>query len=338
MIGTFGISRDVTQQIRAEQELARERDLLKTIIDNVPDLIYVKDRAGRFVTANAALLRLLQLNSTDELVGKTDYDFSPPELACNYVADDQIVMRSGQPLLDREESHQAEDGTPICLLTTKVPLSNKDGAVSGVVGIGHDITARKKADQEILAAKELADKANRAKSDFLANMSHEIRTPMNAIIGMTDLVLDTKLDPTQRNFLSMVQESGESLLAVINDILDFSKIEAGKLDLEQRVFDIRESFGDTMKTLGLKAIPKVSNWPSASNPMCRDSSSAMWADCGKSWSTSSAIRSSSPTTARWSWKSPICLAATMRSSLEVKVRDTGIGIPEEKCTNDFQRV
>ncbi len=177
-------------------------------------------------------------------------------MACNYVTDDQNVMRSGEPLLDREESHHGDDGSPIWLLTTKVPLRNPDGEVIGVVGIGHDITERKEAEKEIMEAKEMADKANRAKSDFLANMSHEIRTPMNAIIGMTDLVLDTRLDSTQRNFLSMVQESGEALLAVINDILDFSKIEAGKLEIDERIFDLRESLGDTMKTLGLKAHSK----------------------------------------------------------------------------------
>ena len=188
IVGTFGISRDVTEQLRAEQELERERDLLKTIIDNVPDLIYVKDRAGRFVTANASLIELLKLESAADILGKTDYDYSPPEMACNYVTDDQNVMRSGEPLLDREESHHGDDGSPIWLLTTKVPLRNPDGEVIGVVGIGHDITERKEAEKEILAAKEMADKANRAKSDFLANMSHEIRTPMNAIIGMTDLV------------------------------------------------------------------------------------------------------------------------------------------------------
>ena len=256
VIGTFGISRDVTKQIVAERKLQRERDLLKTIIDNVPDLIYAKDRSGRFVTANRALLELLNLDSVESLVGKTDYDFSPPELACNYVADDQIVMRNQEPLLDQEESFRLEDGKEICLLTNKVPLLNKEEEVVGVVGICHDITRRKLADEKVRKAKELADRANQAKSDFLANMSHEIRTPLNAVIGMTDLVLDTKLDPTQRNFLTMVQDAGETLLSVINDILDFSKIEAGKLDIDSFPFNVREGLGDTLKTLGLKAHTK----------------------------------------------------------------------------------
>ena len=256
VIGTFGISRDITEQIIAEKELSRERDLLKTIIDNVPDLIYVKDRAGRFVTANASLLKLLGLTDPSAILGKTDYDFSPPEMACHYVTDDQNVMRSGEPLVDREETHQGEKGEELWLLTTKVPLYNSKRDIIGVVGIAHDITNRKRADRDLLEAKENADKASRAKSDFLANMSHEIRTPMNAIIGMTELVLETDIDENQRNYLSMVRESAESLLLVINDILDFSKIEAGKMDLEERLFDVRESLGDMIKALGLKAHSK----------------------------------------------------------------------------------
>ena len=193
IIGTFGISRDITEHKRAEASLARERDLLKTIIDNIPDLIFIKDRAGRFVAVNAAMLRVLQVDTLEEVIGKTDFDFSPPELAANYVADDQMVMRSAKPMIDQEEAARDAKGNEIWLLTTKVPLFDEDRNVTGLVGIGRNITNRKRAEQELIAAKEAADSANRAKSDFLANMSHEIRTPMNAIIGMTELVLDTRL-------------------------------------------------------------------------------------------------------------------------------------------------
>ena len=247
---------EVNDRLRAENALQEERRMLRALIDNVPELMYVKDVESRFVVANTSLARTVGAPNHEQLLGKMDRDFYPNELAHAYFQDDQQLLRTRQPLFDREEESINEKGETIFLLTTKVPLLDNRGEVTGIVGVGRDITERLKAERAMQKAREAAEAASRAKSEFLANMSHEIRTPLNGIMGMTDLALDTDLTTEQREYLETVKMSSDSLLGVINDILDFSKIEAGKIDLETVNFNLRDCMEATLKTLALRADEK----------------------------------------------------------------------------------
>ena len=252
-VGRVWSFRDVTERRGAEETLSRERTLLRTVIDNLPDQIFVKNTEGRFVVANEPMVRLL---GGQNLIGKRNSDIYPSELARKYEEQENEVMQSGHAMVNREEELAGAAGESHWLLCNKVPLRDATDKIAGIVGINSDITARKLGEQQLYAAKEAAEAGSEAKSLFLATMSHEIRTPMNGILGMTELVLETELTVEQRESLGLVRLSAESLLTVINDVLDFSKIEAGKLDLESIPFDLRESLGETMRALGYRAHQK----------------------------------------------------------------------------------
>ena len=136
------------------------------------------------------------------------------------------------------------------------PILNDRGEVYQVVGIAEDVTERKQTEQEMAAAKQAADTANRAKSEFLATMSHELRTPMNAVIGMTELLLDSPLNHQQQQFLKIIYNSGEALLTLITDILDFSRIEADRIELENSPFDLRNLLEESLDLITAKATTK----------------------------------------------------------------------------------
>ena len=326
---------EVNERMRAEEALSEERGVLRALIDNVPDFMYVKDSQCRFLVANRSVARQMGAASPDELIGKTDFDYYPQELATTFVEDEQRVMHSGQAEVNREETGMDSNGKVSQVLTTQVPLRDKSGKVTGLAGIGRDITHIKKAQEEMQKAREAAEAASRAKSEFLANMSHEIRTPLNGVLGMTDLALETELNAEQREYLETIKMSGDALLTVINDILDFSKIEVGKIDLEAADFSLRDCLETTLKTLALRADEK------GLELLCDVAAEVPEFVRGDASRLRQVLTNLAGNAIKFTERGEVAVRVRVESRaakeavLQFTVADTGIGVPEEKFETIF---
>ncbi len=254
VVGTFGISRDITEQKEALNALRASERLNRMIVDTANDAFIAMDSDGAIIDWNNEAERTFGWKRADVL-GEALADFIvPPRNRAahwdglkrfNETREGRIVGRRIEVMALHRDGHEFPAELAIVPIVQELTVF--------FAAFVHDISKRKQAEESLRRGKEAAEAANRAKSDFLANMSHEIRTPMNAILGMTELVLDSDLTPLQRDYLATVRDSGESLLRLLNDILDFSKIEAGKLELEETLFSLREVIGDTLKSLAIRA-------------------------------------------------------------------------------------
>jgi PAS domain S-box-containing protein len=231
-------------RLRQAEAIRRSEEQYRELFEESIDLVFTNDLEGNFTSVNRASLRtcgycpeeILKMNARELLTPKS------AELVR------ELLDRSGpNPLHGTHEVVvRAKDGHAVTL-EVSASVQVHEGRPVGLLGIARDVSERKRAEYDLLEAKEGAEAASRAKSEFLANMSHEILTPMNGIIGMTDLTLETHLTPDQRECLNTVRFSAGSLLGIINGILEFSNLESDKFDLELIEFNLREHLQATAK-------------------------------------------------------------------------------------------
>ncbi len=246
IIGTWGITADVTAQVEAERALTRSREqsdaserMHRAMFERNPQPLWLYDRQSfQIVAVNDAALAAYGY-SRDEFLAMTIPDLLPAEGAAEFAS--SMTLGDGEPTGFRvsiPSRHRYRDGTVVDVEVTANDVS-LDGRACRIV-LSQNVTERTRAAAELASARDEAIEASNAKSAFLANISHEIRTPMNGVLGMADLLLDSGLNEDQRQLAEQVAASGEAMLALLNDILDISKIEAGQVEMEVADFPLRE--------------------------------------------------------------------------------------------------
>ena len=232
------IVEDITARRQMEERLQVSEQRHRLLADNAIDVILTTDLAGRYSYVSPSVEKLLGFGP-DEIVGHSMEDVLAPgslPIAEAYFKELRADLLAGRPLspFRAELEQRRKDGSTVWTDVTASPLLNTDGSFVEILGVARDISERKRYEHDLRQVYDAAEAANAAKSEFLANMSHEIRTPMNAILGLTQIVSGTPLDPQQADYLRKITAAGRSLLGILDDILDFSKVEAGKLVLMRR--------------------------------------------------------------------------------------------------------
>jgi two-component system sensor histidine kinase/response regulator len=325
---------EVGERKQAEQRLEEQRMFLNSVIEYNPVGIAVVDTNDMIRMCNPAFERLFQFTHA-ETVGQNLVDLViPPEHRAEREAARTRALEG--EITNSLTRRKRKDGTLVDVETVSGALGVKGEQPAGLLVLYWDITERKRAEEALLSAKEAAEAASRAKSDFLANMSHEIRTPMNGILGMTELALDTNLTTEQREYLTLVKTSADSLLTLINDILDFSKIEAGKLSIDVTEFSFVQGLGETLKALGYRAHQKGLELAWRVSPNVPD---RVTGDMGR---IRQIIVNLVGNALKFTQLGEVVVEAEKESEdaegflIHFQVRDTGIGIPPEKKSLIFE--
>lgn len=256
IVGIQGIFWDETQRRLTEQALEHERDLLHAWLETVPDAIYFKDRQSRFLRCSRELARRMGVDSPEQLVGKTDFDFFSEEHARQAFEDEQRIIATGEPVLGKPEKETWPDGRETWVLTSKLPFRDREGNIIGTLGVSKDITRLIQIERDLARARDKALEATRLKNALLANISHELRTPLHTIIAGADVLERTTLQPEQREILEAMRRQAEWQLQIINDLLDISRGLNAELRLERRSFDPESMAWDVVERLAESALRK----------------------------------------------------------------------------------
>jgi PAS domain S-box-containing protein len=333
-IGYIGHCLDISDRKLSEEALLEEKHLLNSLIETTPDSIYFKDTKSHFIRINSTMTKMFGLSNSLEAVSKTDFDFFDEEHAHQALEDEQRIIATGEPLIDKEEREVYPDGHINWVSTTKMPLLNRTGKIIGIMGISRDISDRKQVEEELFKAKEKAEENDRLKTAFLHNISHEIRTPVNAIVGFSGFLNTPGLLPEKREqFTDIIVQSSNQLLSIISDIINISTIEAGQEKIHETEIKlnsiIKLVFEQYNSEAGMRNISLKYNTslPENEDRICTDETKLIQIISNL---LSNALKFTKQGSINFGY-------AVKNNYLEFYVKDTGIGIPPEMYEEIFKR-
>ena len=246
--GTYGVFRDITKRYQAEKALSHEQYLLHTLLNNIPDHIYFKDCESRFIRINNAHAKLFGLIDPEQAVGKSDFDFFTKEHALQAYEDEQEIIRTGQPI--RKEEKETWEGLPdTWVLTTKMPLFDKDKKIIGTFGISMNIDERKKAEAEIQLKNEELHRINAEKDKFFSIIAHDLRSPFNGFLGLTEIMAEELPTMTMDEILKialMMRTSATNLYSLLGNLLEWSRTQRGLTTLSCESFLLMPKISESM--------------------------------------------------------------------------------------------
>jgi PAS domain S-box-containing protein len=241
-VSLIGSVSDITPRKLIEEALQNEKLLLRTVIDNIPDSIYCLDSDCRKTLANLTDIRYMGAKSESEVIGKNDFDFYPLDIAKSFFRIDNEVIKTGKPLLNCEEFLMDENGEKRWLLSSKLPMRNKNGEITGLLGIGRDITDRKMAEEEIKHKNEELQRVNAEKDKFFSIIAHDLRSPFNGFLGLTQIMaedLQTLTMDEIQSISEILKDSAMNLFRLLENLLEWARIHQGLIPFEPKLTELK---------------------------------------------------------------------------------------------------
>ena len=349
----IGTMQNISEMKETEEKLRKLSEFQDIMLNGTDYSIFTTDaETGTILSFNKGAEKMLGYTA-EEVIGKTSpalfHDFSEVITRASELSEElqmevkpgidvfRVKSRLGYESDTHEWTNIRKDGVRITVELTLSPLRNNDEKIFAYIGIAKDISKQKKLQNELIKAKQIAEESVILKEAFLANMSHEIRTPMNAIIGFTDLLLKQNLPAKETDYIHTIKKSGENLLRIINDILDVSKIDSGMMEFEEHPISIKEIFNSLNVMLSQKAKEKKLKLEFNYDPALPGTV------LGDPTRLTQIILNLVGNAIKFTKVGGILVYAKLLKQvrnmyqIEFSVKDTGIGIPEDKLHSIFDR-